>query len=127
VYYVQIEEDAKAKEDYEARQEKLAAENAKKRAEQEAAEASGLTIVKQKVESCSCIEGTTRNAVDASGSPTHSPVPLRVQATRALTSTAAKIGTSGTRSPKPTVGKATVSPHTIHYVLHPYLPLLYHE
>ena len=57
VYYVQVEEESKAKQEYEERQEKKAAENAKKRAQQEAAEADGLTITKTKMESCSCIEG----------------------------------------------------------------------
>lgn len=58
VYYVHVEEDSKAKEEYEARQEKLATENAKKRAQKEAAEADGLAVITTaKTESCSCIEG----------------------------------------------------------------------
>ena len=57
IYYVQVEEESKAKQEYEERQEKKAAENAKKRAQQEAAEADGMIITKTKLESCSCIEG----------------------------------------------------------------------
>ena len=57
VYFVQVEEESKAKQEYEDRQEKKAAENAKKRAQQEAAEVDGLIITKTKLESCSCIEG----------------------------------------------------------------------
>jgi hypothetical protein len=59
-YFVVVEEDQKEKEEYEARQAARIAENTKKRAEQEAAEAEGgdlLVIRKEKVESCSCIEG----------------------------------------------------------------------
>ena len=56
-YYVVVEEDEVAKEEYEARQSKLASENAQKRLEQEKREAEGLEIVLPKVESCSCIEG----------------------------------------------------------------------
>lgn len=57
-YWVDIEEDSKEREEYEKRQQKMAEENARKRAALEAEEKNdaGL-IVKAKSESCSCIEG----------------------------------------------------------------------
>lgn len=57
VYWVHVEEDASTKLEYESRQAVRAAENAKLRAAQEEAEASGLTVKVSKSESCSCIEG----------------------------------------------------------------------
>ena len=57
-YWVDIEEDQKEKEEYEKRQQKLAEESAKKRAEDEELEKSGAKLIqKTKTESCSCIEG----------------------------------------------------------------------
>lgn len=57
-YWVDIEEDQKEKEEYEKRQQKLAEESAKKRAQDEELEKSGAKLVqKTKMESCSCIEG----------------------------------------------------------------------
>jgi hypothetical protein len=57
-YWVHVEEDSAEREAYERRQDAFAAEQAKRRAEDEANEAKGLSGVKQeKGESCSCIEG----------------------------------------------------------------------
>lgn len=56
-YWVEIEEDAQERQEYEARQDALAAVNAQKRAELEAAGGAECIIVKSKTESCSCIEG----------------------------------------------------------------------
>ncbi|KAF0683210.1 Aste57867_24728 [Aphanomyces stellatus] len=56
-YWIHIEEDSTEREAYEKRQEAFAASKAKDRTEQEEREKRGGGIVKEKVESCSCIEG----------------------------------------------------------------------
>jgi len=56
-YWVSIEEDQSESAAYIKRQEIFAQEQASKRAAQEADEARGAGIVKEKKESCSCIEG----------------------------------------------------------------------